>query len=83
MLGEVRVMLLKMLIKTRNKVTKSVILPGTISGGIRKLDQRDNDKESGWQVVIEQIFHIMPGSTVCQNCNFSSKIALPQNALVN
>ena len=38
-LGEVMVILLKMLIKTRNRVTKSVILPGTISGGIRKLDQ--------------------------------------------
>ena len=43
-LGEVRVILLKMLIKTRNKVTKSVILPGTISGGIRKLDQETMTK---------------------------------------
>jgi len=36
-LGELEVTLLKMLIKTRKIVTKSVILPGTISGGIRKL----------------------------------------------
>ena len=34
-LGELEVTLLKMLIKTRNIVTSSVIRPGTISGGIR------------------------------------------------
>ena len=36
-LGELLVMLLKMLINTRKRVTSRVILPGTISGGIRKL----------------------------------------------
>ena len=36
-LGEFEVTLLKILIKTRKMVTRSVILPGTISGGIRKL----------------------------------------------
>jgi len=36
-LGEVLVMLVKILISTRNKVTNIVIRPGTISGGIRKL----------------------------------------------
>ena len=36
-LGEFVVMLVKMLINTRNRVTSKVILPGTISGGIRKL----------------------------------------------
>ena len=35
--GELLVMFVKMLIKTRNKVTSKVIRPGTISGGIRKL----------------------------------------------
>ena len=37
--GEFEVTLLKMLIKTRKMVTSRVILPGTISGGIRKLTQ--------------------------------------------
>ena len=37
-LGELEVTLLKMLIKTRNIVTSSVIRPGTISGGIRGLE---------------------------------------------
>ena len=36
-LGELLVMLLKMLINTRKRVTSRVILPGTISGGMRKL----------------------------------------------
>ena len=31
--------LLKMLMSTRKMVTRSVILPGTISGGMRKLTQ--------------------------------------------
>jgi len=35
--GELLVILVKILIKTRNNVTKSVIRPGTISGGMRKL----------------------------------------------
>ena len=35
-LGELEVMLVKMLIKTRNKVTKRVIRPAKISGGIKK-----------------------------------------------
>jgi hypothetical protein len=35
--GELLVMLVKMLIKTRKRVTNKVILPGTISGGIKKL----------------------------------------------
>ena len=39
--GDVIVMLLKMLIKTRNNVTNRVILPGTISGGMRKLDCKE------------------------------------------
>ena len=43
-LGEFDVTLLKILIKTRKMVTSKVILPGTISGGIRKLthDTRTN-----------------------------------------
>ncbi len=36
-LGELLVMLVKILIRTRNRVTRRVIRPGTISGGIRKL----------------------------------------------
>jgi hypothetical protein len=36
-LGELVVMLVKMLIKTRKRVTSKVIRPGTISGGIKKL----------------------------------------------
>ena len=36
-LGELEVMLLKMLINTRKRVTSRVMRPGTISGGIRKL----------------------------------------------
>lgn len=36
-LGELLVMLVKMLIKTRNNVTSRVMRPGTISGGMRKL----------------------------------------------
>lgn len=36
-LGELEVMLLKMLISTRKRVTSRVMRPGTISGGIRKL----------------------------------------------
>ena len=35
-LGEFEVMLVKMLIKTRNKVTRRVIRPAKISGGIKK-----------------------------------------------
>ena len=35
--GELVVMFVKMLIKTRNRVTSNVIRPGTISGGIKKL----------------------------------------------
>ena len=38
-LGELEVTLLKILIKTRKMVTSRVILPGTISGGMRKLTQ--------------------------------------------
>jgi hypothetical protein len=39
--GEFVVMLVKMLINTRKRVTNKVILPGTISGGIRKLAYRN------------------------------------------
>ena len=35
--GELAEMVLKMLIRTKNKVTKSVILPATTSGSIKKL----------------------------------------------
>ena len=35
--GETLVMVLKMLVSTRNRVTKRAIRPGTTSGGIRKL----------------------------------------------
>ena len=38
-LGELEVTLLKMLMRTRKMVTRSVIRPGTISGGMRKLTQ--------------------------------------------
>ena len=38
-LGVMAVTLLKMLIRTRNRVTRSAILPGTTSGGMRKLTQ--------------------------------------------
>ena len=38
-LGEFEVTLLKMLMSTRKMVTRSVIRPGTISGGMRKLTQ--------------------------------------------
>ena len=37
--GEMFVMVLKMLVSTRNRVTSSAIRPGTTSGGIRKLTQ--------------------------------------------
>ena len=37
--GMLLVMVLKMLTRTRNTVTRSVIRPGTISGGTRKLIQ--------------------------------------------
>ena len=35
--GESEVILLNILIRTRNNVTSSVILPGTLEGSIRKL----------------------------------------------
>ena len=35
--GELEVTLLKMLIKTRKMVTSSVMQPGTISGGIKRI----------------------------------------------
>ncbi len=35
--GEMLVMVLKMLVSTRKRVTRSAILPGTTSGGMRKL----------------------------------------------
>ena len=38
-LGVMAVTLLKMLMRTRKRVTSSAILPGTTSGGIRKLTQ--------------------------------------------
>ena len=38
-LGMLLVMLLKMLTRQRKKVTRIVILPGTLSGGTRKLIQ--------------------------------------------
>ena len=38
-LGMLLVMLLKMLTRTRKTVTRMVILPGTLSGGTRKLIQ--------------------------------------------
>ena len=38
-MGEFEVTLLKMLMSTRKMVTRSVIRPGTISGGMRKLTQ--------------------------------------------
>lgn len=38
-LGVMAVTLLKMLMRTRNRVTRSAILPGTTSGGMRKLTQ--------------------------------------------
>ena len=37
--GVMAVTLLKMLMRTRNRVTRSAILPGTTSGGMRKLTQ--------------------------------------------
>ena len=37
MLGELSVMLLKILMRTRKSVTSKDILPGTISGGTKKL----------------------------------------------
>ncbi len=42
-LGEFVVMLVKMLINTRKRVTNKVILPGTISGGIKKLAYRKKE----------------------------------------
>ena len=41
-LGMLLVMLLKMLTRTRKTVTRMVILPGTLSGGTRKLKQEMN-----------------------------------------
>ena len=38
-LGETLVMVLKMLVSTRKRVTKRAIRPGTTSGGMRKLTQ--------------------------------------------
>ena len=37
--GVIAVTLLKMLMRTRNRVTRRAILPGTTSGGMRKLTQ--------------------------------------------
>ena len=53
--GEILVMVLKMLISTRNSVTRSAIQPGTTSGGMRKLTQDTTTKKSAWQVVDIQI----------------------------
>ena len=41
-LGMLLVMLLKMLTRTRKTVTRMVILPGTLSGGTRKLKKEIN-----------------------------------------
>ena len=38
-LGETLVMVLKMLVSTRNRVTRRAMRPGTTSGGIKKLTQ--------------------------------------------
>ena len=43
-LGETFVIVLNMLVKTRNRVTNSAIRPGTMSGGIKKLTQDTTTK---------------------------------------
>ena len=48
------VMVLKMLTSTRNTVMRSAILPGTMSGGMRKLNQETmtNMPEGRYQVMM-------------------------------
>ena len=48
------VMVLKMLTSTRNTVMSSAILPGTMSGGMRKLNQETmtNMPEGRYQVIM-------------------------------
>lgn len=43
-LGEMLVMVLKMLMSTRNSVTRRAMRPGTTSGGMRKLTQETTTK---------------------------------------
>ena len=43
-LGEMLVMVLKMLTSTRKSVTRSAMRPGTTSGGIKKLTQETMTK---------------------------------------
>ena len=56
--GDLLVMFVKMLIKTRNRVTKSVIRPGISSGGIRKL---------AWNKESFQKYHILFGTGCSQS----------------
>ena len=52
------VMLLKMLTRTRKTVTRIVILPGTLSGGTRKL-RKDKGFSTFW-VELKNSLHAMP-----------------------
>ena len=53
-LGILAVMVLKMLTRTRNRVMSSVIRPGTMSGGMRKLIQEamTNMPQGRYQVMM-------------------------------
>ena len=53
-LGELEVTLLKMLMSTRKMVTRSVILPGTISGGMRKLTQDTGKRMCDCELIMER-----------------------------
>ena len=64
-LGMLLVMLLKILTRTRNTVTRIVILPGTLSGGTRKLKKKALKDVFGWDqktgcVGVEQITESNP-----------------------
>ena len=55
--GELEVTLLKMLMRTRKMVTRSVILPGTISGGMRKLTQ---DTGKSVRIIVNTLLTELP-----------------------
>ena len=56
-MGELEVTLLKMLMSTRKMVTRSVILPGTISGGMRKLTQ---DTGKRMRMIVNLLWRDLP-----------------------
>ena len=49
--GDSVLMVLNMLVSTKNRVTNNPILPGTTEGEIRKLTQETWKKEFGFEIV--------------------------------